>query len=153
MPAQPPARAGQADVVIAGGGPVGLMLACELRLSGTDPTVLERLPGIDETPKGNGLAGQIVPVLDYRGLLDRLRQEATFAGPVPRFSFGPLQLDFSRLGTRDLNGFFLSACFASLRYVPASACLGITRWSAGRRRSGFETRGPVQEDAVLANAE
>jgi 2-polyprenyl-6-methoxyphenol hydroxylase-like FAD-dependent oxidoreductase len=79
------------------------MLACELRLSGTDPIVLEQLPGIDETPKGNGLAGQIVPVLDYRGLLDRLRQEATFAGPVPRFSFGPLELDFSRLGTSPLH--------------------------------------------------
>jgi 2-polyprenyl-6-methoxyphenol hydroxylase-like FAD-dependent oxidoreductase len=95
--------AGQADIVIVGGGPVGLMLACELRLSGTDPIVLDRLPGIDQTPKGNGLAGQIVPVLDYRGLLDRLRQEATFAGPVPRFSFGPLELDFSRLGTSPLH--------------------------------------------------
>ena len=103
MPAQPPARAGQADIVIVGGGPVGLMLACERRLSGTDPIVLERLPGIDETPKGNGLAGQIVPMLDYRGLLDRLRQEATFAGPVPRFSFGPLELDFSRLGTSPVH--------------------------------------------------
>jgi 2-polyprenyl-6-methoxyphenol hydroxylase-like FAD-dependent oxidoreductase len=103
MPAQPPARAGQADIVIAGGGPVGLMLASELRLSGTDPIVLERLPGINETPKGNGLVGQIVPMLDYRGLLDRLRQEATFAGPVPRFSFGPLQLDFSRLGTSPVH--------------------------------------------------
>ena len=74
MPAQPSALAGQADIVIAGGGPVGLMLACELRLSGTDPIVLERLPGINETPKGNGLVGQIVPMLDYRGLLDRLRR-------------------------------------------------------------------------------
>ena len=103
MPAQPSARAGQADIVIAGGGPVGLMLACELRLSGTDPIVLEQLPGIDETPKGNGLVGQIVPMLDYRGLLDRLREEATFAGPVPRFSFGPLELDFSRLGTSPVH--------------------------------------------------
>src|SRR5580658_475104 len=93
----------QVDIVIAGGGPVGLMLACELRLSGTDPIVLDRLPGIDETPKGNGLVGQIVPVLDYRGLLDRLRQEATFAGPTPRYSFGPLQLDFSRLPASPLH--------------------------------------------------
>jgi 2-polyprenyl-6-methoxyphenol hydroxylase-like FAD-dependent oxidoreductase len=89
--------------VIAGGGPVGLMLACELRLGGADPVVLEQLPGISEIPKGNGLVGQIVPVLDYRGLLDRLRAEATWAGPVPRFSFGPLQLDFSRLGTSPLH--------------------------------------------------
>ena len=65
--------------------------------------MLERLPGISEIPKGNGLVGQIVQVLDYGGLLDRLRAEATWAGPVPRFSFGPLQLDFSRLGTSPLH--------------------------------------------------
>jgi 2-polyprenyl-6-methoxyphenol hydroxylase-like FAD-dependent oxidoreductase len=56
MPAQPQARAGQADIVIAGGGPVGLMLACELRLSGTDPVVLERLPGIDDPAAGMNTA-------------------------------------------------------------------------------------------------
>ncbi len=98
-----PGRVGDADIVIAGGGPVGLMLACELRLGGADPVVLERLPGISEIPQGNGLVGQIVQVLDYRGLLDRLRAEATWAGPVPRFSFGPLQLDFSGLGTSPLH--------------------------------------------------
>jgi 2-polyprenyl-6-methoxyphenol hydroxylase-like FAD-dependent oxidoreductase len=103
MSTHPPGRVGDADIVIAGGGPVGLMLACELRLGGADPVVLERLPGISEIPKGNGLVGQIVQVLDYRGLLDRLRAEATWAGPVPRFSFGPLQLDFSRLGTSPLH--------------------------------------------------
>jgi 2-polyprenyl-6-methoxyphenol hydroxylase-like FAD-dependent oxidoreductase len=103
MSTHPPGRVGDADIVIAGGGPVGLMLACELRLGGADPVVLERLPGISEIPKGNGLVGQIVQVLDYRGLLDRLRAEATWAGPVPRFWFGPLQLDFSRLGTSPLH--------------------------------------------------
>src|ERR1700691_1628901 len=103
MSTRPPGRIGDADIVIAGGGPVGLMLACELRLGGADPVVLERLPGISEIPKGNGLVGQIVQVLDYRGLLDRLRAAGTWAGPLPRFSFGPLQLDFSRLGTSPLH--------------------------------------------------
>ncbi len=87
----------ETDVVIVGGGPTGLMLAAELMLCGTEPVVLERLPEISEIPKGNGLVGQIVPVLDYRGLLDRIRAEATFAGPIPAFSFGPLRLDFSGL--------------------------------------------------------
>jgi 2-polyprenyl-6-methoxyphenol hydroxylase-like FAD-dependent oxidoreductase len=88
----------EAGVVIAGGGPAGLMLAAELMLGGTEPVVLERLTEISEIPKGNGLVGQIVPVLDYRGLLDPIRAEATFAGPIPAFSFGPLRLDFSGLG-------------------------------------------------------
>jgi 2-polyprenyl-6-methoxyphenol hydroxylase-like FAD-dependent oxidoreductase len=104
MPPTGQARpADEADVVIVGGGPTGLMLAAELRLGGADPVVLERRPEISEIPKGNGLAGQIVPVLDYRGLLERFGAEATWAGPVPRFSFGPLQLDFSRLGVSPLH--------------------------------------------------
>ena len=88
----------QADVAIVGGGPAGLMLAAELRLGGADPVVLERLPEISEIPKGNGLVGQIVPTLDYRGLTDRFRAETTYTGPVPQFPFGPMRLDFSRLG-------------------------------------------------------
>jgi 2-polyprenyl-6-methoxyphenol hydroxylase-like FAD-dependent oxidoreductase len=92
-----------ADVVIAGAGPTGLMLAIELFLGGVTPVVLERLPEISEIPKGNGFFGQIVPVLDYRGLLEPLRAEATYAGPVPRFFFGPLSLDFSRLPASPLH--------------------------------------------------
>jgi 2-polyprenyl-6-methoxyphenol hydroxylase-like FAD-dependent oxidoreductase len=88
----------QADVVIVGGGPTGLMLAAELRLGGADPVVLERLPQISEIPKGNGLVGQIVPTLDYRGLAERFRAQTTYTGPVPQFPFGPVRLDFSRLG-------------------------------------------------------
>ncbi len=96
-------RAEQADVVIAGGGPVGLMLAIELRLGGATPVVLERLPAISEIPKGNGLVGQIVLALDYRGLLEPMRAEATYAGPVPAFSFGPLSLDLSGPGESPLH--------------------------------------------------
>ena len=91
------------DVVIAGGGPTALMLACELRLAGVEPVVLERLPEISRIPKGNGLIGQIVPMLDYRGLLERFSAGSTAAGPVPRFAFGPLMLDFSKLGGSPLH--------------------------------------------------
>ena len=79
------------------------MLASELLLAGVQPVVLDRLPEISQVPKGNGLVGQIVPMLDYRGLLDRFRAEATFAGPVPRFGFGQLELDLARLGTSPLH--------------------------------------------------
>jgi 2-polyprenyl-6-methoxyphenol hydroxylase-like FAD-dependent oxidoreductase len=79
------------------------MLAAELRLGGADAVVLERLPEISEIPKGNGLVGQIVPMLDYRGLLDRFRAETTYAGPAPQFPFGPLRLDFSRLAASPLH--------------------------------------------------
>lgn len=92
-----------AEIVIVGGGPTGLMLAAELRLAGADPIVLDELTEISQIPKGNGLVGQIVPMLDYRGLLARFSAGATFAGPVPRFSFGPLELDFSRLGGSPLH--------------------------------------------------
>jgi 2-polyprenyl-6-methoxyphenol hydroxylase-like FAD-dependent oxidoreductase len=98
-----PKATATADVVIVGGGPAGLMLAAELRLGGADPVVLERLPEISQIPKGNGLIGQIVPTLDYRGLTDRFRAEATFTGPVPQFPFGSVPLDLSRLSPSPLH--------------------------------------------------
>ena len=39
------------DVIVTGGGPVGLMLACELRLGGASVVVLERRTEIDPTIK------------------------------------------------------------------------------------------------------
>jgi 2-polyprenyl-6-methoxyphenol hydroxylase-like FAD-dependent oxidoreductase len=91
------------DVVIVGAGPVGLMLAAELCLAGLVPVVLERLPEASDVPKGNGLFGQIVDVLDYRGLLEPLRADTAYCGPVPGFDFGPLHLDFSRLPASPLS--------------------------------------------------
>jgi 2-polyprenyl-6-methoxyphenol hydroxylase-like FAD-dependent oxidoreductase len=92
-----------ADVVIVGAGPAGLMLAIELCVGGVRPVLLERLTEISQIPKGNGLIGQIVPTLAYRGLLDRLAAGATYAGPTPQFSFGPLRLDLATLGTSPLH--------------------------------------------------
>jgi 2-polyprenyl-6-methoxyphenol hydroxylase-like FAD-dependent oxidoreductase len=56
------------DVVISGAGPNGLMVACELALAGVHPVVLERLLAPSDEPKANGMVGQVVRMLDMRGL-------------------------------------------------------------------------------------
>ncbi|MGW3966216.1 FAD-dependent monooxygenase [Amycolatopsis sp. NPDC005003] len=84
------------EIAVIGAGPVGLMVAAELRLGGVTPVVLERRAAPDPRPRANGLAGRIVEQLDHRGLLGRFRAEAGFAGPLPRFPFGPVALHFAK---------------------------------------------------------
>jgi 2-polyprenyl-6-methoxyphenol hydroxylase-like FAD-dependent oxidoreductase len=72
------------DVVISGAGPNGLMLACELALAGIRPVVLDALPGPSPEPKANGLVGQVVRMLDMRGLY----QAFTGADGPPQPSYG-----------------------------------------------------------------
>ena len=86
-----------ADVVIVGAGPTGLMLACELCLAGVRPLVLERRPQISEIPKAGGLSGQILELLRYRGLLERFEAASTVPVPALRLPFGGLHVDFTPL--------------------------------------------------------
>ena len=81
------------DVVIAGGGPNGLMLANELRLGGLRPLVLELLPERAQMPKANGLVGTVLKLLDARGLLDRATGRPGPPVPIPQFMFGGLKLN------------------------------------------------------------
>ncbi|WP_433655297.1 FAD-dependent monooxygenase [Nocardia sp. CA-128927] len=60
------------DVVVAGAGPVGLMLACELGLAGVDVLVVERLDEIDPTLKAAGINVPTAQALYRRGLLPEL---------------------------------------------------------------------------------
>jgi 3-(3-hydroxy-phenyl)propionate hydroxylase len=59
-------------VVIAGGGPTGLMLAGELALAGIDVAIIERRPSQELTgSRAGGLHSRTIEVLDQRGIADR----------------------------------------------------------------------------------
>src|SRR5919204_4682618 len=89
-------------VVIAGGGPTGLMLAGELALAGVDVAIFERranqnLPG----SRAGGLHARTIEVLDQRGIADRFLaegQKAQVAG------FASVRLDISDFPTRHNYG-------------------------------------------------
>src|SRR6476659_8499749 len=88
-----------ADVIIVGAGPTGLMLACELCLAGMRPLVLERQPQVRDIPKAGGLSGQILELLRYRGELERFVAASSAPGPASgRFPWGGMHVDLARLG-------------------------------------------------------
>ena len=93
-----------ADVVIAGAGPNGLMLACELSLAGVRPVVLERSPEPSRENRANGLVGQVVRMLDRRGLYQPLAGKPEPPQPLPAFFFGAMPMDLRPL---EDNPFYL----------------------------------------------
>jgi 2-polyprenyl-6-methoxyphenol hydroxylase-like FAD-dependent oxidoreductase len=89
-------------VVIAGGGPTGLMLAGELALAGTNVAIVERrasqdLPG----SRAGGLHSRTIEVLDQRGIADRFLAEGQVAQVA---GFAGTRLDISDFPTRHNYG-------------------------------------------------
>ncbi|MER9302647.1 FAD-dependent monooxygenase [Mesorhizobium sp. M0293] len=85
-------------VVIAGGGPTGLMLAGELALAGVDVAIVERRP--DQKLAGlraGGLHARTIEVLDQRGIADRFLAHGQVG---PAVGFHMIRLDISDFPTR-----------------------------------------------------
>jgi 3-(3-hydroxy-phenyl)propionate hydroxylase len=85
-------------VVIAGGGPTGLMLAAELALAGVDVVTVERrasqaLAG----SRAGGLHSRTIEVLDQRGVADRFLSQGQVAQVA---GFSHISLDISDFPTR-----------------------------------------------------
>src|SRR3954467_13573518 len=89
-------------VVIAGGGPTGLMLAGELALAGVDVAIVERRASPELAgSRAGGLHSRTIEVLDQRGIGDRFLAEGQVA-QVAGFSMIPL--DISDFPTRHNYG-------------------------------------------------
>ncbi len=85
-------------VVIAGGGPAGMMLAGELALAGVDVAIVERratqeLPGT----RAGGLHSRTIEAFDQRGIADRFLSEGQV---VQVGQFAGVPLDISGFPTR-----------------------------------------------------
>lgn len=94
------------EVVIAGGGPTGMMLAGELRLAGADVAIVEPRPDHElESARSRGLHARTIEVLDQRGIAERFLAEGytaqvqVYAGTV---------LDIGDFPTRHNYGLALS---------------------------------------------
>ena len=92
-------------VVIAGGGPTGLMLAGELALAGVDVAVVERRVSQDlDGSRAGGLHSRTIEVLEQRGIADRFLSEGQVM-QVQGFAYIPL--DISDFPTRHNYGLAL----------------------------------------------
>jgi 2-polyprenyl-6-methoxyphenol hydroxylase-like FAD-dependent oxidoreductase len=92
-------------VVIAGGGPTGLMLAGELALAGVDVVIVERRASQDvDRSRAGGLHSRTIEVLDQRGIAERFLS----AGQVAQVQgFAGIPLDISDFPTRHNYGLAL----------------------------------------------
>lgn len=129
------------QVIVVGAGPVGLLLAGELRLGGADVIVLERLTEPTGESRASQLNARTMEVFDQRGLLDRLGPtESVGAG-----HFGGIPLDVSEVASHH-PGFWKIPQFRTEAMLQAWAVeLGTDL------RRGHELRGLAEEaDQVRA---
>jgi 2-polyprenyl-6-methoxyphenol hydroxylase-like FAD-dependent oxidoreductase len=131
------------DVRIAGAGPNGLMLACELALGGVRAVVLDPMSGPNLQPRAAGVTGQGPRLLDHRGLYEELLGASERPRPIDEFSFGALPVKFSAVA--DSRMYMLAAPQAELAQTLAREAdeRGIDiRW--GHRLTDF-----AQHDGVI----
>jgi 2-polyprenyl-6-methoxyphenol hydroxylase-like FAD-dependent oxidoreductase len=142
------------DVVIAGAGPVGLLLACELGLAGCEVLVLEREPTPDSPfrslPLGmRGLSAGSVEAFARRGMLDALLTASGVedypgpfrgAGHFAGIMLDPAKVTMTRLPTSTPEGIFTSLEAVESVLAERAAKLGV------EIRRGAAVDGLTQDD-------
>jgi 3-(3-hydroxy-phenyl)propionate hydroxylase len=98
-------RSTEHAVVIAGGGPTGMMLAAELTLAGVDVAIVERRTSAELVgSRAGGLHARTIEVLDQRGIADRFLAQGK---ALQVAGFAQVPLDISDFPTRHNYGLAL----------------------------------------------
>ena len=122
-------------VVVAGGGPTGLMLAGELALAGIDVAIVERRASQDLIgSRSGGLHSRTIEVLDQRGIADRFLSQGQVAQVA---GFAWIRLDISDFPTRHNYGLGLRQNHIERILAGWVAELGVPIYR-GREVTGFE---------------
>jgi 2-polyprenyl-6-methoxyphenol hydroxylase-like FAD-dependent oxidoreductase len=131
---------GEHAVVVAGGGPTGLVLAGELALAGVDVVLVERRASQEvEGSRARGLHARTLEVLDQRGVVDRFLSAGR---PRPAVGYAGATLDLGDLPTR--HRCFLGLFQADVERLLADWVLGELGVPILR---GCEVVGVAQDDA------
>jgi 3-(3-hydroxy-phenyl)propionate hydroxylase len=136
-------------VVVAGGGPTGLMLAGELALAGVDVAIVEQraTQGLSGSRAG-GLHARTIEVLDQRGIADRFLPQGQL---TPAAGFSLIPLDVSDLPSR-LN-YVLGLWQSHIERILADWVgeLAVTTYR-GRQVTGFMQDGTGVDVALSENS-
>jgi 2-polyprenyl-6-methoxyphenol hydroxylase-like FAD-dependent oxidoreductase len=133
------------DVVIAGAGTTGLLLAVELGLAGISALVLEAGAGPRRTTPSAFLNPTCVELLDQRGLMDGLEGKYIAS---PRAHFAWLPLDTEPLNER--YNIVINQAYVEEQLRESAAALG-ARISYGHRVTGVEQDGDRVTVSVTAD--
>ncbi|MFF4020805.1 FAD-dependent monooxygenase [Streptomyces sp. NPDC001843] len=132
-----------ADVIVVGAGPTGLMLAGELRLNGVSVTVLDKLAEPIRQSRALGFSARTIEEFAQRGLMARFGE----VGVIPVGHFGGVGLDYQVIE----GGSF------GARGIPQARTEGVLGgWAqelGARVRRGVEVTGlETDDDAVSVRA-
>jgi 3-(3-hydroxy-phenyl)propionate hydroxylase len=136
-------------VVIAGGGPTGLMLAGELALAGVDVAIVERRTSPDLVgSRAGGLHSRTIEVLDQRGIADRFLSQGQVAQVA---GFAWIRLDISDFPTRHNYGLGLRQNHIERILAGWVGELGVSTYR-GREVTGF-TQDDTGVDVEMADGQ
>jgi 2-polyprenyl-6-methoxyphenol hydroxylase-like FAD-dependent oxidoreductase len=133
------------NIVISGGGMVGMTLAHLLRLRGFSPLVLERMPAGHYVPRGYMLGFQGYPPLEEVGILDEVKSAGRPIAPRPDGSAVAIAVRFGAL---------IEALQRDLPILNEHTVVDLVRDGEGRVTGvvaeGPDGRAPIEADLVVA---